>query len=501
MSSIGARPLPGATNLLSVRPVDSAFSIRLAIFLLTVGGAGLRFFHLGVKSLWLDETASYALARMPWQKFVHVWWLQEGNMTLYYLLLRGWLHFGQSEAWIRCLSVIFGVASIPLIYLLARRLTSPIGAFAATALLAMNPAHLYYSQEARSYTLALFLVILSTLFLVRGVQDGRDSDWALWSIFSILAVYSHYFAALVLVAQVASLVFLRPGSVRWLRTLLWSCAIFVFCLPGVAFVVMRGPAIPLPWIPRPSFREITHLWMFLGGSGTKYALWLILWVSGMLAFVRSLMRWGRSPATWRIGLVVAWALLPMLITIAASAHHSVFVQKYLLICLPAAIMLAAEGGEYIPSQRIGYTLIALICILSVVTDLRATVKPREDWRGATDAILSSAQSGDAVVFYPFYTRVAWDYYRDRYEGTVPAVHVFAPPFYGDGEDETTLYRELNSAASRPHFQRVWVVLYGPDVTSADFSKLSTSLAARLTQTFGPPATDQFKDIAVLKFGK
>jgi len=48
---------------------------------LTLLGAALRFWHIGSKSLGLDEGSTVALARMPWRHFAWVWWRQEGNMT------------------------------------------------------------------------------------------------------------------------------------------------------------------------------------------------------------------------------------------------------------------------------------------------------------------------------------------------------------------------------------------------------------------------------------
>ena len=150
------------------------FSPPMVLTLLTLVGTVLRLFHLGTKSLWMDEAASVALARMSWRQYAWVWWRQEGNMTAYYLLLRPWLHLGQSETWIRLLSVVFGIAAIPAIFYVTRRLTDTTTALMAAALLAVSPAHIYYSQEARSYSLTMFLLLLSSFFFVRAVMERRD---------------------------------------------------------------------------------------------------------------------------------------------------------------------------------------------------------------------------------------------------------------------------------------------------------------------------------------
>jgi 4-amino-4-deoxy-L-arabinose transferase-like glycosyltransferase len=465
---------------------------------LTVVGTILRLFHLGTKSLWMDEAASIGLARMSWHKYAWVWWMQEGNMTAYYLMLRPWLHFGQSEAWIRLLSVLFGIAAIPAIFFLARRLTDNPTALFAAALLAVSPAHVYYSQEARSYSLTLFLVLLSSFFFARAVQQGRGKDWALWALFSILAVYAHYFAVLVLVCQALSLLLLHLGRAQWLRFLLWTATIAVLCLPGISFVLQRGNKLNLPWIPPPTPKAILHLWMFLGGSGAKFAICMVLWAAALFAIVRTLRIHGRSQEGWRQGLIVIWATLPIAITIAASLHHSVFAQKYLLVCLPATILLAALGAQTLRAKCVGAALVLMLCGMSVATDIRSASKPREDWRSATNTILSNAHPGDAIIFYPFYARIAFEYYVQRYPGTVPPIHRFAPEFYGNGDNELQLRQDLATGA--PYLPRVWVVLQGGPAEPEDFARRDPATAEALAERFGPPRTRKFADLAVLQYG-
>ncbi len=81
----------------------------------------------------------------------------------------------------------------------------------------------------------------------------------------------------------------------------------------------------------------------------------------------------------------------------------------------------------------------------------------------------------------------------------PAVHVFAPPYYGAGEDEHNLLQALNSDPRQ--FRHVWVVLYGSGARASNLEQRDPALAAKLQATFGTPETRQFTDINVLEFGK
>ncbi len=188
----------------------------------------------------------------------------------------------------------------------------------------------------------------------------------------------------------------------------------------------------------------------------------------------------------------------MIITIAASQHRSVFAQKYLLICLPATILLGSLGAATLRWKHIGLVLVVALCAFSIGTDIRAAYKPREDWRGASQAILSHAQAGDAIVFYPFYARVAFDYYRQRFGPAAAELRMYSPPFYGYGDDQQALDRALASPDSG-NIRRVWVVLLGPQATSGDLWQRDPVTASALQARFGAPTVRQFKDIAVAEY--
>src|SRR2546423_7865858 len=70
-------------------------------------GAALRFWQLGARSLWVDEGATAAIARLDWWNFLRLLWRREANMSFYLLLMRGWIHLRHGEAWVRALSATF----------------------------------------------------------------------------------------------------------------------------------------------------------------------------------------------------------------------------------------------------------------------------------------------------------------------------------------------------------------------------------------------------------
>jgi hypothetical protein len=81
----------------------------------------------------------------------------EANMVLYYAILRFWIHLGQSEFAVRSLSVVFALAAVTALYWLGTRTFGRKIGILGALLLAINGFHIEYSQDARSYSLLVFL--------------------------------------------------------------------------------------------------------------------------------------------------------------------------------------------------------------------------------------------------------------------------------------------------------------------------------------------------------
>src|SRR5439155_14448315 len=198
-----------------LRPQQRTSSLHewAIVVLITAAAAVLRFYALSAKSFWFDEGVSVAIARLGWYDFAHILWRREANMSLYYMLLRPWLHLGSSEAFIRSLSVLFALATIPAVYLLGRKLFDSRVGLIAALLLAVNAYHVRYSQEARSYALMTFLCVLSSLYFVKSLEEPSRRNRALYLVSSVLAVYAQFFAELLILAQWLSLRFLKKDEV------------------------------------------------------------------------------------------------------------------------------------------------------------------------------------------------------------------------------------------------------------------------------------------------
>src|SRR5882724_8289427 len=110
-------PAPRHANTSPPSAGSRRTTTSLALLVLVAASAVLRFLFLVRKPFWFDEAFSVEVARIDWRNFLHLLWWREANMSLYYVLLRLWLNFsghsGQSEYFIRSLSVMAAVATVP----------------------------------------------------------------------------------------------------------------------------------------------------------------------------------------------------------------------------------------------------------------------------------------------------------------------------------------------------------------------------------------------------
>ncbi|MGN6257237.1 MAG: glycosyltransferase family 39 protein [Solirubrobacterales bacterium] len=183
---------------------------------LTVLGAALRFGTLGLQSYHHDEivTASRVL-RVGFGHAMDAVGFSESTPPLYYALAWAWTQVTGTGPWgLRSLSALAGVLTIPVAYLIGRELRGRRTGLVAAALVAVNPMLLWYSQEARAYSLLAFFCALSLLHCVRALQRGERRDFVLWGIVSALALGTHYFAVFPLAVEVL-LLLRRRGRAVW----------------------------------------------------------------------------------------------------------------------------------------------------------------------------------------------------------------------------------------------------------------------------------------------
>ncbi|MBI3559336.1 glycosyltransferase family 39 protein, partial [Candidatus Gottesmanbacteria bacterium] len=323
------------------------------IFFILLLGLGLRLINLN-QSLWLDEAISF-LAVKNYNFFDIITKFSPGDVhpPLYYLILKFWTNFfGFSEIALRFPSVIAGVLAVFVIY--------KIGGKVPALFLAVNPLAIYYSQEARMYSLAMLLVLLAVSFFLKGKK--------LWFIiFLALAFYTDYIPWLIFP------VFLPL-----------SFLVFIFLAPWSLTMWQQFQANVL------LAREVPLWGQVVGGFSFK-ALELvpIKFIFGRipahLIFALPTVFYGWILTKTKNRFLWSWLLIPIFLGFLISFKIPIFTYHRFLFVLPAFILLLAEGVKN------SIKVIMFIIFISFISLMIFNLNPRfwrENWRAATAYINS-----------------------------------------------------------------------------------------------------------------
>ncbi len=180
----------------------------LVVFALLLRGIGLS------GGLWIDEIYSLLNSFRPSLVHIVTVFPQDNQHPLYSVLAHLSLSlFGESAWSIRLPALLFGAATVPLLYLLGKDVATRREAWYAALILTVSYHHVWFSQNARGYSALAFFAVLSTWLLLRAVGTGRRGLWIGYAIASALGAYTHLTMVFVVVAQcAATAIALLPGS-------------------------------------------------------------------------------------------------------------------------------------------------------------------------------------------------------------------------------------------------------------------------------------------------
>jgi 4-amino-4-deoxy-L-arabinose transferase-like glycosyltransferase len=375
-------------------------------------------------------------------------------------MLHAWLGLGESEGIIRALSAIFATATIPVLYVLARRLFGHWPALAATLLLAVNAYFVAHAQEARGYALSALLVTAASVLFVAGSDRPSTIAWALYAVVGAAAMYAHFFAAFTLLAHVLSAVFRARSDFPWRKALPAYAAIAVLVAPLLAFTLTNDRG-QIDWIGEPTVPKLVNgLEELAGGAGPlllgAYGLFVALTLVAMVVDWR---RHGRSRDVWRHGFVLLWLVSPIVISFAVSFVKPIFQARYLLVAAPALVLTAASPLSALRPPR---WLIAVAVAGAVA--LSASALPgyygsgSSHWRDVTRQIVDAAERGDGLVaFAPTVVRPVL-YHATRLGARARLPDAIYPPYGWLGFSRTRYEPNVDAIARRARrHERVWLV--------------------------------------------
>ncbi|QQG41127.1 MAG: glycosyltransferase family 39 protein [Candidatus Woesebacteria bacterium] len=368
------------------------------IYLILVFGLALRLISLN-QSLWLDEATSALAAKMNIVELFTKFLPGDFHPPLYYLILKSWSElFGYSEMALRFPSIIFGVFTIYIVYLIGKNLFNENVGMVASLFLATSGLHVYYSQEARTYSLAALLVTtLIYLFLKK--------KWILFSIILATLSMTDYISLLMIP------VFWLFSSKEWKKLVLSHIPVFaVFAVWLPIFIKQLVSGVSLEgsdwWniLGIVTFKNITLVpTKFILGrisfdDKLSYAI-VVLVAICLFSFLLFKARKG-SKLLW------GWLVLPIVFGVLISFKIPTLTYFRYLFCLPALYLLVSTGIENSGKfSKILLISIVSINIMSTFYYLTNSRFQREDWRSAAKAIgtqkiiFPANSQKEALIYY------------------------------------------------------------------------------------------------------
>jgi mannosyltransferase len=422
-----------------------------------IAGGLLRFVALGHQSLSHDEGVTAVTVLQPkLLDTLRVIPHSERTPPLFYALLWGWTRvFGEGVFALRSLSALFGTLAIPAAYLAGRELASRRAGLIAALLVAFNPFLVWYSQEARAYSLLILLSAAALFLFARALRSGHPRDYGLWALASALALASHYYAAFPLAVEAGWL--LRRGRRRpAIGAVAVVCAVGLALAPLAAYQA-RGHSESDSGSGVSLIQRLVNVPVGFGaaqrlgtegaaatGGGARAVEW-----GGSLALLAAVgvaglaLRGGggeRRRAVWTAGSICAGALLlPLPLAALGSGYFDTRNLAGAIVPLLVFISVCFAGPA---RRRAGLTLTGSLAavFLAITLAIAATHSlQRRDWRAVAEAIPPA--KGPRLVIVPYGGNPQILYYLERH-----GAHRLLPPghrylaYAGRLSDTVTLAR-------------------------------------------------------------
>ncbi len=331
---------------------DTRADASLRSFWLAVGAAtaGVAAFLLAQLHAWPpheDETLALFVGHKPIGELIDVVLEQRGGAPLHFLLVHAVTELSPTLTALRLLSVVFAVASIPVVALVAARLADRRTSLIATAIVAASWVTLFHGIYGRMYSLFLFTSALAFLALLKAIRDNSRLSWALWALAMLAALASHQYGAFVLgiqviyvgIARLRGEASIRPGiyalaAVAVAALPLWRSNLVLASRYDVG-VGSGGEQLGGPWPVLEYLRLV--LGDFVAGWTALFAAVAALAVVGLVVLFR------RRPLTFALCLLVFAVPLIGLALARVGGSAGTPETRHLIFALPFFAIAVATG--------------------------------------------------------------------------------------------------------------------------------------------------------------
>jgi len=373
----------------------------------------LRVYHLNYHSLWLDEMMQVIVASSEWKNLFQLVSLHSSPPLDYILMKSVILLFGNANWVVRMPALLFGLASIPAFYFFSRSITDRKNASIAATLFIFSPMAIYYSQEARIYSLFLFLSLISYLLTLRFIEKNNFKTSLFLGAVNGLLILTHYFGIFVIGLETIILVLLILfGADKKRRTelmvvnLVISFFMFLPWLPSLLVQInhMGGEA---PYALRADRYFLKHILVYF--TSGKLDVWLYSYV--FIFIISVVFAWRNNEKKIMIVTLSMVGMLGMLFGVAF--FKGIVTPRNVIFLLPLFLLVCSYGISYLLTRLqinhiVGMIIIAFLVFWPASRDY--IVYRKVNWKGAARYIQQHSGGEEKIVISDCITRGCLAYY-------------------------------------------------------------------------------------------
>ena len=216
----------------------------------------MHFVRIFDNSFWGDEGFSIGLAQMNVFEMLQVT-AADNHPPLYYLFTQLLYHLLGNHGYVYHLSALipYGLVLILACTVIFRQF-GLIPAVVVSTFASLTDTAIMFNVEARMYSLGAFFVLAAYLALHNILHSGKTSDWVIFSVASLCAAYTHYYALISVAFFYLALLSLLPqDKSSFKKILITYCAAVVVYLPWLLVLLPTFKRAAADWwstfIPSP----------------------------------------------------------------------------------------------------------------------------------------------------------------------------------------------------------------------------------------------------------
>lgn len=392
--------------------------ILLAIILIL--GLFLRIYNLGNESLWLDEGFSVRISQQNISQIIDETSLH-AHPPLYYFILHYWIIlFGDSEFSTRFLSVVFGLLTIIMIYVIGNLMFNKEVGILGALLLGASTFHIQYAQEVRNYTLLSFLTLTSMYFFIRFFEKKTLKNYAGYILSSSLLIYTHIFGFFIILSQNIYIVGFQKNKLK--EWILIQLALMILFIPWTR-ILINNILLELSgtWLPKPSIYSLIDLFLIYSGQYSLFGIEILLVIFTLLTFYSLIDKSANTiDFTNNNIILILWLLVSILFPLIISIFFTPiinpeFTTKYSIGASLAFYLFVAKGIQNINHRYIKLGIIISILLFSLLSiQMYNSTIHKENWRDLGNYVNINAKSSDLLIFNDgFIKNNVFDYYSKR----------------------------------------------------------------------------------------